>query len=322
MAIKQYEPPAPREVRSDFPESADPANGRQPGPGVGTGKRYQAPTTSDMAFRLAPDTVVRRAIVSLEGERKTGKLHAALTFPEPVYVHSFDIGTEGVVEKFRDGRMGRKVIYLAEYPSPDANFKSLGKRDDVMNEAIRVYQAFRQQYYDSLEQTKIGGTVVIDKGGQAFDMLTLAEFGRTERILPRNRGKINGPMAAMVRAGYGSKNVVWLHDVKDKYRDAVGPDGSVVLDDQGEIKSVKTGERIPRGFGDMPYIVQMVGKCERVDLAQGGSQFQIRITDARHNPWANGLVIENNFEAIAWALHEYVPQEATDEAAGEGVTNG
>jgi hypothetical protein len=266
-----------------------------------------------MGFREAPSIVQQRAIVSLEGERKTGKLHTALTAPEPIYLHSFDFGTEGVVEKFRNGQQASKRIYIAEYPAPDATFRTIGKKDDVMAEAIRVWQIFRQQYYDSLEQTKSGGTVIIDTGGQAFDLLTLAEFGRTERIMPRMRGNINGPMAAMIRAGYGYKNVFWLHTTKDVYKDVLDREGNAVMDDRGEIKSAKTGERAHRGFSDMPFIVQMVGRCERVDLPTGGSQFQIRIKDSRHNPWANGLVIENNFEAITWALHEYTPPVPTPE---------
>lgn len=312
MAIKQYEAPPPRPVRSDFPEPAtEPSRVRS------NGKRYLPPDASQMAFREAPSVVQARAIVSLEGERKSGKLHTALTAPEPIYVHSLDVGTEGVIENFRNGKFGRKRIYLAEYPSPDSAFKSLGSKDDVMAEAIRVWQVFRQQYYDSLEQTKTGGTVVVDKGGQVFEMLTLAEFGRTERILPRNRGKVNGPMAAMIRAGYGSKNVFWLHDVKDEYRDVLGPDGNAVIDDRGEVKSMKTGNLVTRGFRDIGSIVQMVGRCERVDLSTGGSQFQVRIGDSRHNMWANGLVIENNFDAITWALHEYAPEAAASEEVTE-----
>jgi hypothetical protein len=303
MAIKQYVERSPSEqVKSDFPQ---PGNGA----GVQSGRKYAAPDKATMGWREAPSVVQQRAIVSLEGERKSGKLHTALTAPAPIYLHSFDFGTEGVVEKFRNGKLASKTIYIAEYPQPDAIARS-GKGDDVMNEAIRVYQVFRDQYYDSLAQTKAGGTVIVDTGGQAFELLTLAEFGRTERILPRSRGKINGPMAAMIRAGYGSKNVFWLHTVKDEYRDALTADGNAVMDDRGEVKSVKTGNRIHRGFGDMPFIVQMVGRCERVDLEGGGSQFQIRVKDSRHNPWANGLVIENNFDAITWALHEYMPEIA------------
>lgn len=306
MAIKPYVVEVPQ-LKSNFPASEP----HSPSPSIGyTGRKYAPPDAASMAFREAPSIIVPRAIVSLEGERKSGKLHTALTAPEPIYLHSFDFGTEGVVEKFRNGKVARKTIYMAEYPAPDAIARSSkGGKDDVMNEAIRIWQTFRAQYYDSLEQTKAGGTVIIDTGGQAFELLTLAEFGRSERILPRQRGKINGPMAAMIRAGYGSKNVFWLHTVKDEYKDALDAQGNAVMDDRGEIKSVKTGNRLHRGFGDMPFIVQMVGRCERVDLEGGGSQFQIRVKDSRHNPWANGMVIENNFDAIAWVLHEYTPEE-------------
>jgi hypothetical protein len=261
-----------------------------------------------MAFHEAPSVVQQRAIVMLEGERKSGKLHTALTAPDPIYLHSFDFGTEGVVENFRNGKYGSKRIYMAEYPPPDAVAKSSsGGKDDVMNEAIRVWQVFEAQYFDSLAQTRGGGTVIVDTGGQAFDLLILAEFGRNTRILPRQRGPVNARMAAMVRAAYGSKNSFWLHTVKDAYKDVLDREGNAVMDDRGEIKSAKTGERVHRGFGDMPFIVQMVGKCERVDLASGGSQFQVRIKDSRHNAAVNGLVIENNFDAIIWALHEYEP---------------
>jgi hypothetical protein len=305
MPIKQYVQQAPsQQVRSDFPETVTSQATN------GNARKYAPPDRASMAFKEAPSIIQQRAIVSLEGERKSGKLHTALTAPEPIYLHSFDFGTEGVVEKFRNGVYGQKRIYMAEYPAPDAVARSSsGGKDDVMNEAIRVWQAFESQYYDSLQQTKTGGTVIVDTGGQAFELLTLAEFGRTERILPRNRGKINGRMAAMIRAGYGSKNAFWLHTVKDMYKDALDRDGNAMFDDRGEVKSVKTGERVHRGFADMPFIVQLVGRCERVDLPAGGSQFQIRIKDSRHNPWANGLVIENNFEALAWAIHEYMPEK-------------
>lgn len=310
MAIKQYQQPAPSEqVKSEFPEPAS-----SPSRVNGNSRKYSPPDRSTMAFKEAPSVTVQRAIVSLEGERKSGKLHTALTAPEPIYLHSFDFGTEGVVEKFRNGVFGRKAIYIAEYPSPDLVARSSsGGKDDVMNEAIRIWQIFESQYYDSLASTRQAGTVIVDTGGQCFELLTLAEFGRTERILPRNRGKINGRMAAMVRAGYGSKNAFWLHTVKDQYKDALDREGNAVIDDRGEVKSVKTGERVARGFADTPFIVQMVGRCERVDLSTGGSQFQVRIRDSRHNPFANGLVIENNFDAISWALHEYVPEQVVTE---------
>lgn len=312
MAIKQYVDPNPEELlKSNFP-----SNGQVTDPSriAGTGKRYSAPPDKAMGFKVASGVTLQRAIVSLEGDRKSGKLHTALTAPEPIYLHSFDIGTEGVVEKFMNGKIASKSrIYIAEYPSPDQVARATGNKDAVMDEAIRIWQVFEQQYYDSLEQTKQGGTVIVDKGGQCFETLTLAEFGRTERILPRNRGKINSRMAAIVRAGYGSKNVFWLHDVKDEYKDLLDRDGNVSVDDRGEPRSARTGNKVQRGYGDVPFIVQMVGRCERVDLPGGGSQFQIRIRDSRHNPFANGLVIENNWDAITWALHEYEPERATEE---------
>lgn len=314
MAIRGYDPTtAP--TTAPVPAPASPGNGL----GIeGTGKRYERPSSEAMGWKAVVEQAAaeHRLITSLEGERKSGKLHTALTFPEPIYLHSFDIGTEGVLEKFLRPPFGPKRIYLAEYAEPDQMKRMGGEKSDVQEEAKRVWRTFESQYYDSLASTRKQGTVIVDKGGQAYEMLYLAEFGRTEKILPRQRGVPNARMAAIARAAYGSKNAVWLHDVKAEYADATDPaTGQVIWDsERNEAKSYKTGKMIMRGFQEFPFIVQLVGRCERFDFTaftpgpngeKVGSQFTVRCTDSRHNPMCHGLVVENKFESLVWAAHEY-----------------
>src|SRR5437773_2599108 len=64
------------------------------------------------AFIRAESAVKPRAIVNIQGAEKTGKNHMAFSYSGgPIYVHSFDIGLDGVVQKFQDSR----EIYVAEY---------------------------------------------------------------------------------------------------------------------------------------------------------------------------------------------------------------
>lgn len=149
-------------------------------PAVLTSKKSAVARPLDR-FALAPDssTITPRILAATWGDICSGKTHFALTGPAPVVVLSFDQGTEGVVEQFRDAG---KEVRLVNYDwAPDDS-------EDFQQQAIDL----RDQFVIDLEvAVKHARTVVLDKESDVWNLFRYAEWGAPKADAPRDFDKVN-----------------------------------------------------------------------------------------------------------------------------------
>jgi len=257
--------------------SARPSNGHKP-------------ASNGAGFVQASSPTVHRLIVSAEGEEKSGKNHFAFSAPGPIYMHSFDIGNEGVVQKFQN----QKRIMIAEYELEIQPGE--GDPREVAESASKVWDQFLANYRDGLNSCG-NGTTVVDTGTEMWELLRLSRFGKLTQVMPHHYGPVNKEMQEAIREGFSHEcNVVFTHKKKPEWENYIGTDGKE--------KGRKTGKMTRVGFSDMPFLVQMNVECQRIDLDEGGSEFQIFIEDCRQNPSLNHTVLPNDFETLLTMVFE------------------
>jgi len=240
-------------------------------------------------FVRAEKELTRRIIVSLTGEEKTGKNHTAFTASAPLFVHSFDIGLDGVVQKFQR----EKEIYVADYELSIQPGEA--SPQEVAEAADKVWTQFISNYRDGLASCG-NGTTVVDTDTECYELLRLARFGRVANVLPHMYGPVNAELRDMVRESYDhDANVFFLSKKTDVWENYV--------DANGKERGRKTGEKARKGFGDLPFLVQVVATTTREDTSEG-TVFGVTIEDCRLNPSANGVSVPNDYEFIMSAIFE------------------
>jgi len=292
----------------------------------------------DLALDQAPKP---RIILSVDGLDKHGKTRFAFSAPKPLIYLDFDIGKEGVIEKFT-----KQSPYILTSPPflfrpSEVGFgeeESEKHSKEIVDAAWPVLQRFRTTYLRALREPclKVAGqkvmarTVVIDTGTEAWQLLRLAEFGKISQVKPHHYVQVNGLMRDIVRAGFDSDvNVIWLHKLKAEWKD------------NAEGKGRKTGTIERDGFDGMSYLVQAnllayrvqanlqaattvkwksgegvfeVGVEPREDQDLG---FRLIIGNSRHDPSLEGMTLSNdmiNFQTIAQMMMPETDPEAWKDA--------
>lgn len=223
-------------------------------------------------------------IISVCGEEKAGKNYFGFTFPAPIYVHSFDIGLEGTIDQF----VANKEIYVAEYELEVQ--PGMATPTEVADSASKLWDNFVSNYKDSLASAG-QGTVICDTDTEVYELLRLARFGKLTQVMPHHYGPVNVEFRDIIRSAYDHKANLFL----------IGRLGDEWLNDASG-KGNKTGQRIRKGFGDLPYLTQINALCERVDQDGGGSTFQTVIESCRFNPECNGATVGNDYDALRLAV--------------------
>jgi hypothetical protein len=241
--------------------------------------------TKAPAFVRASTATKHRLILNIQGPEKTGKDHMALTFSGgPIYVHSFDQGLEGVVQKFQATR----EIYVAEYELTiqpgEATDKEVGEAANI------VWEQFVSNYRDSLASTRDEGLVMVDTATEAWELLRLASFGKLTQVLPHHYSKPNAEFRDLVRESYDASNMVLLSKMKDEWEN--------YLDSKGQEKSRRTGNKKAMTMNDVPFLVQSNVQTFSEEIDGGGTSFYATILDNRLNPDLRGLTIDNDFNVL------------------------
>jgi len=200
----------------------------------------------------------KRIIMSIDGLEKEGKTHFALSAPGDIAFFDFDIGTEGVIEKFADQR----EIYRASFQAPV-----------VAGEAVaasvyeKLWNQFKQAYFTALSSAAIR-TIIIDTATEAWELLRLFKFGRLDKVMPFQYGPVNAEYRDLVRMAYGfNKNLLLIHKKKPKY-----------------VNDKRTSAYERAGFGDTGFLVQ----CNTDVSRDEEGEFSIHIRDCRQNPEITG----------------------------------
>jgi hypothetical protein len=226
-------------------------------------KQQFAAKMASLGFIEADDTVHKRIILSIGGREKQGKTHLALSAPAPIGIFSSDIGTEGVVNKFK--REG-KDIWAHEMQVPEKH-----------DEAKEIWENFKKAYYGILRVPEIR-TVIFDTATEIWELLRICRFGKLTQVMPYQYGPVNAEYRRLLKDCYSTqKNLILLHKMKPVY-----------IDD----KRTKNFENAQ--FSDTPYIAQVNVEvfrstpkkacpyCKKSDGIQ--RHWGIKIKDCRQNP--------------------------------------
>lgn len=237
---------------------------------------------ADLGFVEADDAVYPRVITGVGGREKTGKTNFALTAPDPLAIFSLDIGTEGVVNKFK---AAGKDIWVHEIEMPETYEESIKVWDG--EKGSKEYPGVAPVYRKILKEPEIR-SIIFDTATEMWELLRLRRFGRTEKVMPYQYGPVNAEFRRMLKQPYScQKNLILLQKMKPVY-----------IDDK------RTKDFENAGFADTPYLVQVnlemfrsepKIRCPYCDKADGKHRhWCVLVKDCRQNPNLAGQVFKDN----------------------------
>jgi len=208
---------------------------------------------------------IKRLILAVDGLEKQGKTHFALTAPGPIAYLDFDIGSEGVLEKF----LAKKEIHLPTEGSKQgrASFQLPIKAGQPVNidECVRLWEDFKKLYCNALQSEGLR-TIIIDTATEMWELLRLSRFGKLLQVMPHQYGPVNAEYRELIRLAYGfNKNLILLHKKKAQY-----------------INEKRTGKYERAGFSETGFLVQCNADVTRED--DGTGDFCLNVRDCRQNP--------------------------------------
>lgn len=249
-------------------------------------------------FKPATDEAKRRLIVCVQGLEKRGKSHWALTAPDPIAYMSLDIGTEGVVNKFINGELAAKEIYLSTY----RNFVKRNSKGEVDTKATgdqaeKEWGKFVKDYETALDMGV--RTVIVDTGSEMWELLRLSAFGKLDQVPSFMYGPVNGAFRELVRQAYDNDtNLILIHKYKKQYKG-----------------SEWSGKFERAGFGDVGYLSQVVVECERKPIKKNGEggEFVTKVLDCRQNANLVGEEYEEEFSTFQMLACDVIQGSTPDE---------
>ena len=156
-----------------------------------------------------------------------GKSSFLLTAPKPISLHHIDPNTAELVAKaLASGELSAGDVDLHEVTYPATIF---GSRDSIQQEAIAAWEGEFIEPLRTAIETAAVATIGLDTGTELFELLMMADHGKTIQILPELRTKTNykykGLLQALKRCG---KHVVILHRLRDVWASEMveGRDGT------------------------------------------------------------------------------------------------
>jgi hypothetical protein len=281
----------------------------------------------------------RRVILAVDGPDKHGKTHFALTAPKPLLYLDFDMGSEGV-EGADHPLIVRSDPFTFRPTEVSWDEESEEKRQrEIQKAAEPVYERFYKTYHSGLNDPMLlspdgrplkARTIVIDPGGEAWELMRFVEFGKLTKVLPHHYTQVNAGMRDLVRAAYESDvNVIWLHVLDAQWKENM----------EGKARKTSVMERV--GFKRMANLVQTNLLAYRVPPAgrkiqwQWGEDepyvfdaeprededdlgFRLRFGNSRHNPGLQGTELANDqitFAQVAMMLMpDSTPEDWDDQA--------
>jgi hypothetical protein len=226
----------------------------------------------------------RRLIVSSRAKEKHGKTHFSLSMPDPLAYISYDMGDEGMIEKFVD--QGR-VIHRCELPKPTfrkpISGEDMKKREEAETKSkLAQYEEHWLRGRDAFEaavNNKSIRSIIVDTNSEFYESIRLARLGKLTQVMPQHYGPVKEEFRGIMQLAKYRKdvNVIFIHKMKKEYKENSKGDSNW------------TGKWEMQGFDDMGYIAQVIITHLREPLAGGGVRFGIRIDDCRQNPDVIGL---------------------------------
>lgn len=176
--------------------------------------------------------LVPNILVAVMGNPKVGKTHFAMTFPDPIKVYSFDMGTKFV----RARSFPKKTIDITEYALP------IIETGSEKGWAIPLWEKFEQDFGKDCASGTYK-TLVIDPATVLWMINHHAELEEEQKnkLGVQAYYKPNLRFGALYyKAAIGGMNLVTIHHLKDEYEN--------YEDNNGRTQSRKTGNFIIDGW--------------------------------------------------------------------------
>ena len=268
------------------------------------------PDLSGTGFTEVSGEVKRRIVMDVSGMEGSGKSHFALTAPDPIGYLDFDVGSEGVVEKFKKGLDGlpKKRIYASKYRIPLTAKAAKKASKDVKERLTKEAADLAEPIWDKVVNDYVKGlerfrTMIVDTGTEMHEMIRLARLGKLTEVLPEHYGPVNAEFRDLVRLAFDSDcNVIFLHKMKDEW-----------VKTKGSNRSHNTGKKIRQGFNGMGYLMQVNLEMNwDKDVAKEAEDFEeafsIEVVKCRHNAKMRGEVIEHPLNSFPFVAQMVMPE--------------
>ena len=174
--------------------------------------------------------MIPNVLVSISGLPKTGKTHLAFTFPEPIKVFSFDVGSDFVRTKFSD-----KAIDVQNFTLPIVEAE-----DETW--ALPVWEAFYTEYKRIVEGQDYQ-TIVIDTATAVESILRQAILEEFQESKPAKKKLATNEYVArnlrmnalFTRARNNGVNLVTIQYLREQWvrregSDKAEPTGLLIVD--------------------------------------------------------------------------------------------
>lgn len=167
-------------------------------------------------FELASDTMKHRTVASVAGEVGTGKTHFTLTAPGPILVQNIDLGTEGVVEKFRkEGKEIYEERYIWNPGETDDETDNLKEEKQLKEAAIEVRNKWEKDYFYAVDNGI--RSVTMDNESRIWQVYRYAEFGGPNGE-QRDYDKLNLRFEELInKAKANDINLFLIRAMKDRW---------------------------------------------------------------------------------------------------------
>lgn len=237
-----------------------------------------------------------RLVCAIDGLEKGGKTNFALTMPGPIAYQSFDIGLEGVIEKFQE----TKQIFLAEYGI------TIDKGDQPAQVSQKVepeWNRFVKDYKDVMLPGMKSGKIISgvwDTGSEIWEVLRLARLGKLTQVMPHHYTSLNTEFQALVREVFETTgNMCILHKLKPEWKD-----------NPSTGKGNKTGAYERAGYSGMGFLVQVNATAWRDPFT---NIFHLTVKDCRQNPACAGLDLEGDMCTFPWLAVNVFPSTSLED---------
>jgi len=236
------------------------------------------------------------SFASIWGCEKSGKTSLALTWPEPITYFEFDVGGfRRAGWRFKD-----KEIVLKSYPQPrDVLLKTDPTRLRGVKES---WKGFLKDYFAFLDDPKMQ-TGICDSSSQMWRLCHRGYLQEVQeksprkgrvQLQPKEYGTPNQRMQGLVDAARGAgKRLVWVHYEGDVY--------GLRQTSQG-LQEVKTGEKVPDGWGNTVAFADMVFHTMAKEV-EGKLEFWCEVTKSGLHPGLHGIEMQNpTYDGIVMRL--------------------
>ena len=137
-------------------------------------------------------------VIASHGKQRTGKTHFASTLPSTVGIVPLDRNTRWTMAREIEASGSKVVIPEQDFIRAAAELGRRNLPEDKSADAYRKHlDGIKDVLYQMYESDAIA-SVCIDTGTDMWESILFAYFGRTSKIMPRDRGAANSEMVTLL----------------------------------------------------------------------------------------------------------------------------